>query len=78
MRFAVGDRVRLARRPAWTDQMPLRTQQVIDHCIGKTFRIDELAPGDLYVLDVSDEIDARFGGYLNDLRIEAAYLEPAT
>jgi hypothetical protein len=76
MRFAVGERVRLARRPAWADRMPPETQRIIDHCVGKTFRIDDIAPGDLYVLDVSVEVDARFGGFANDLRVEAEYLEP--
>jgi hypothetical protein len=75
--FRVGDWVRLTGRPPWTDQMPLETRRVIDHCVGKIFRIDDLAPGDLYVLDVSAEVDARFGGFANDLRVESDYLEPA-
>jgi len=33
------------------------------------------SPGELHVLDVSREIDGRLGGYLNDLRVEAEYLE---
>jgi len=27
------------------------------------------------VLNVSEDVDARFGGYLNDLRVEVEYLE---
>jgi len=77
MAFAPGDWVRLARRPQWADRMPPETQQIIDACVGKVFRIGEVAAGGLYVLDVSDEIDARFGGCLNDLRVEAEFLEPA-
>lgn len=80
MAFAVGDWVRLIRRPAWAEGMQLQVQQVIDACVGGAFRIDDVAPGpqgELYVLLLGEDIDARFGGFMNDLRVEAEYLEPA-
>ena len=56
--------------------MPLETRRVIEHCVGKAFRIDGIVHGVLCVLDVSDEVDACFGGFMNDLRVEGEYLEP--
>jgi hypothetical protein len=77
MSFRVGDWVRLARRPPWAAALPAESQRVIDFCVGRVFRIDDIAPGDLYVLDVSADVDARFEGFGNDLRVEADHLEPA-
>jgi hypothetical protein len=57
--------------------MPPETRRVIDHCVGKAFRIAGIEDGVLYVLDVSGEVDARFGGFANDVRVEDEYLEPA-
>ena len=58
--------------------MPPETRRVIEHCVGKAFRIDRIEEdGVLYVLDVSGEVDARFGGFANDVRVEDEYLEPA-
>ena len=39
------------------------------------YRVEEIDTQGLFVLDVSTDIDRRFGGYMNDIRVEEAYLE---
>lgn len=40
-----------------------------------TYRIEEIDSRGLFVLDVSADIDDRFGGRMNDIRLEAEFLE---
>jgi hypothetical protein len=39
------------------------------------YRVEEIDSHGHFVLDVSPDIDHRFGGYLNDIRLDAEYLE---
>jgi len=38
---------------------------VFAFCVGRTFRVSEIDRAGLLVLDVSAEVDRRFGGYGN-------------
>jgi len=67
--------VKFARLPPWVSVLPDRAQRVFRFCLGRTYRVDEIDENGLFVLDVSDDIDHQFGGYLNDIRVEAEYLE---
>jgi hypothetical protein len=42
--------------------------------LGRTYRIAEIDPNGLFVLDVSGDVDDRFGGSMNDIRLEAEFL----
>jgi hypothetical protein len=72
-----GDWVTLARLPPWVATLPLDSQRVFEHCVGKTFRVEEIGEDDLLVLDVSPEVDELFGGSFNDLRVEPEYTQRA-
>jgi hypothetical protein len=70
-----GSIVRFAKMPSWVADMPDDSRRVFEFCLGRTYRIEELDCNGLFVLDVSAEIDHRFGGFMNDLRLEAEFLE---
>jgi hypothetical protein len=55
--------------------VPSETQRIIEFCVGRVYSIVEIDENGLYVLDVSSDIDSRFGGRFNDLRVEAEFLE---
>ena len=71
-----GDRVTFSIRPDWVDLLPAESRQVFEACLGRTYCISEIDENGLVVLDVSEDIDRRFGGFMNDLRLEAKYLTP--
>jgi len=37
--------------------------------------VQEVTPDGHLVLDVHDEVDAMFGGYLNDIRVEPEFVD---
>ncbi len=45
------------------------------YCVGKIFPVDGYTEEGDVILDVSAEVDDRFGGYANDLRVEPEYLD---
>jgi hypothetical protein len=67
--------VRFAKMPDWVMQLPEESKRVFDYCFGRTYRVESIDSHGLYVLDVSADIDDRFGGRLNDIRLEAEFLE---
>ena len=71
----VGELVRLIALPGGVATMPPESRAVFGFCLGRTYCVVERDSQGLYVLDVSADIDARFGGFMNDLRVEAEYLE---
>ncbi len=73
--FSVGDRVRLTVLPPWVPQLPLSSQGVFRHCVGKAFRIVEIDEHGHLVLDVSREVDAFAGGTHHDIRVEPDFVE---
>ena len=70
----VGSQVRFAVTPPWVTTLPEESQRVFHFCLGRTYRVNEIDHHGLFVLDVSADIDHRFGGSMNDIRLEAEYL----
>jgi hypothetical protein len=66
--------VRLEVLPAWVNSLPAESRRVFRFCVGKTYRIDEITAEGLLVLDVRRDVDRRFGGYGNDIRVEPRYV----
>jgi len=70
-----GSTVRFARMPEWVADLPDKSRRVFEFRLGPTYRIGEIDCHGLFVLDVSTDIDKRFGSFGNDLRLEAGFLE---
>jgi hypothetical protein len=70
-----GSRVRFAKMPEWVPDLPDESRRVFDFCFGRTYRVEEIDTRGLFVLDVSTDIDERFGGFRNDIRLEAEFLD---
>lgn len=70
-----GSTVRFAKMPDWVAQFPDESRRVFEFCLGREYRIVEIDSQGLCVLDVSADIDHRFGGSMNDIRLERDYLE---
>ncbi len=70
-----GSIVRFVRMPDWVTQLPDESRRVFEFCLGRTYRIEEIDSQGLFVLDVSADTDDRFGGRMNDIRLEAEFLE---
>jgi hypothetical protein len=71
----LGSTVRFARMPDWVAQLPGESRRVFEFCLGRTYCIKEIDSRGLFVLDVSVDIDQRLGGFLNDIWLEAEFLE---
>jgi len=67
--------VRFAKMPDWVAQLPDESRRVFEFCLGRVYRINEIDSQGLFVLDVSADLDHRFGGLMNDIRLEAEFLE---
>ena len=70
-----GDLVRLEFLPTWVSGLPEESQRVFRYCVGRTYRVEEIDKDGLLVLDVSHDIDARFGGFMNDIRVEPEFVK---
>lgn len=66
---------RLRQAPPWADQLPEQSRAIVHYCVGKIFPVDGYTEEGDIILDVSAEVDDRFGGYANDLRVEPEYLD---
>jgi hypothetical protein len=73
-----GSKVRFVKMPDWVVAMPEESRRVFEFCFGRTYLIEEIDSQGLFVLDVSVDIDKRFGGFRNDIRLEAEFLEVVT
>lgn len=60
--------------PAWVVTLPKESQRVFRFCLGRTYRVEEVDEKGVMILDVSGDIDHRFGGFMNDIRLEPQYL----
>ena len=67
--------VRFARMPTWVVELPEETRRVFEHCLGRTYRIEQIDQNGLFVLNVSCDSDERFGGFHHDIRLEPEFLE---
>ena len=70
-----GSTVRISKMPPWVANLPEESRRVFEFCFGRTYRIEEIDGQGLFVLDVSADTDERFGGFMNDIRLEAEFLE---
>jgi hypothetical protein len=73
-----GDFVTFETMPLWVSELPEESQRVFRFCLGRTYRVDEIDERGLLVLDVSGDIDPKFGGFMNDIRLEAQYVRKLT
>jgi len=48
---------------------------LFEFCLGRSYRVEDVDEHGHFILDVSADIDQRFGGSQNDIRIEAEFLE---
>lgn len=71
----IGDHVRLRVLPPWVDELPEESRAVFEFCVGRTCIVSEMDGNGLLVLDPGEEVDRRFGGYMNDIRVEPGYVE---
>ena len=71
-----GSRVRFSRMPEWVRSLPERSRRVFEFCLRRTYTVEEVDEQGLFVLDVSGDIDERFGGFRNDIRVDAKSLLP--
>jgi hypothetical protein len=69
-----GDWVILTTLPPWVSTLPVESQRVFAFCVGRRYRVDEIDEYGQLVLDVSADIDTRFGGYMNDIGVEPEYV----
>jgi hypothetical protein len=77
MTITTGDCVTITELPEWVEALPPESRQVFQYCLGRAYPVVEIDDDRLYVLDVSDDVDERFGGFMNDIRLEADYLKKA-
>jgi hypothetical protein len=61
--------------PPWVSKLPVESQRVFEFCLGRRYRVEEIDEHGHLVLDVSADIDERFGGFMNDIRVEPEYVE---
>lgn len=71
----VGQIVAFSTVPKWVADLPPKTQQIFQFCRGKPYKVVDIDPNGLLVLDVSQDVDKKFGGRFNDLRIEPEHVE---
>jgi len=60
--------------PPWVAQLPGESQRVFEFCVGRAFPIAGIDQHGLLVLDVSQDVDPRFGGFMNDIRVEPEFV----
>lgn len=70
-----GSMVRFVKMPEWVSGLAPESKRVFEFCLGRVYRVEEIDEQGLFVLDVSGDIDRRFGGFRNDIRLERQFLE---
>lgn len=75
MKPQAGDLVKLETLPGWVSKLPEESARVFRYCVGRTYPVSEIDENGLLVLDVSQDIDARFGGFMNDIRVEPEFVK---
>ena len=66
--------MKFANLPEWVATLPAESQRVFRFCLGRVYRVAEIGERGLCVLDVSADVDHRFGGTHNDIRLEPQFL----
>jgi hypothetical protein len=70
-----GSRVRFSKVPEWVASLPEESRRVFEFCLGRVYVVEEVDEQGLFVLDVSGDVDQRFGGCRNDIRVEVEFLD---
>ena len=70
-----GSTVRFLRMPEWVASLPEESRRVFEFCLGRVYQVGVVDEQGLFVLNVSGDVDQRFGGFRNDIRLEAEFLE---
>ena len=73
-----GDWVILKTLPSWIDDVPKETQDLLRFCLVRRLKVEKVDQNGCLVLLVGKEADNRFGGTMNDIRIEEQYVVRAT
>lgn len=71
----IGSKVRLERMPGWVGSLPEESRRVFEFCLGRVYLVEGVDGQGLFVLDVSGDMDRRLGGFGNDIRLEAEFLD---
>ncbi len=69
-----GSLVAFVTMPPDTANLPEKSVRVFHFCLGRNYRVEEIDRWGLAVLDVSADIDHRFGGFMNEIHVELEYL----
>ena len=75
--FERGQWVTFSTMPSWVSRLPQQSQDVFAYCFGRRYRIEDITPDGMLVLDVSADVDHEFGGFMNDIRVEPECVLPA-
>ena len=70
-----GSTVRFSRMPEWVQTLPEESRRVFEYCLGRAYPVEGVDEHGHFILDVSGDVDQRFGGSRNDIRLEAEFLE---
>jgi len=60
--------VRFVRLPDWV--ATIESREIFEFCLGKVFPSDGLDEHGHVCLDVSEVCDPKFGGFMNEIRLE--------
>jgi hypothetical protein len=63
--------------PDWVAKLPKKSRDIFHFCLGRPYKVLEIDNNGFLVIDVSPEVDERFGGKFNDLRVEPKYVRRA-
>ncbi|MEL6404763.1 MAG: hypothetical protein AAFR81_10400 [Chloroflexota bacterium] len=78
----IGDYVKVSSLPDWVADLPDESKRVFEFCLGRTYPVVDTDSKDddtlICVLDVSTDVDTKFGGYQNDIRLEAKFLSTSS
>jgi hypothetical protein len=76
--YSIGDVVVMPSLPEWVERLEPESRRVFEYCVGRPYRIVEIDDNGHLVLDVSPDVDALLGGYMNDIRVEPELVRPAS
>jgi hypothetical protein len=74
-RFRRGSLVKVVGFPYWVAELPEESRRVFRYCLGRAYAVAEVTDDGLLVLDVSGDVDRKFGGFMNDIRLEPQFVE---
>jgi hypothetical protein len=61
--------------PEWVARLPQESRRMFEICLGRRHRVAEIDEHGHFAWDVGADVDDRFVGCANDLRLEAEFLE---